>query len=1090
MKYDTTFFSVRTALLVVGLCLIGTMGYAQTLGSLYNSDSQNGKIGIEKGTDLEQALNMLEHRFNVVFLYRTDALEGRKVKKSKFLPNNVQEALDHLLEGQRLESKYLNPKTYGIFQKNEPSPNPESVILEQVSGTVFDANNGETLPGVNVVVQGTTTGSSTDGQGNYQLSVPSLQDTLVFSFVGYETETVPISGRTQIDVSMQPQTVAGEELVVVGYGTVEEQEITGSVSSVDSDEFVTGNVNNVGELIQGKVPGLTIAGDGANPNSSPTIRLRGISTFGENQSPLIVIDGIIGGSLENVDPNDIESIDVLKDASASAIYGTRGASGVIEVTTKKGVSGNLAISYNGDISFVGIESKLDVLTAEEFRNFAEDAGFTINDEGYNTNWYDEITQRGYNTTHSLAVSGGNESTTYRVSGNFRNSRGIQKQTGFQQINGRLNITQSAFDDKLDVTFDMAVTDREEARGSDAAFRYGAIYNPTYPVKAESFEATGGFFETTSFDMYNPVALIETTDNNADINYFNGAGRANYEFEDLVPGLSTSVFYSIETSTVTSNYFAARTSRYAGGATPQNLGQGNAEKAVDNRQSELVEVTANYLNEDLGKIRFESVAGYSYSEEVIDGVSAEGGDFVSDAVKYNNLSFAQDFTKGLGEVSSYQNTSRIIGFFGRINMNWDDTYFVNASLRREASTRFGEEQKWGTFGSVGGSVELTSLFDLPFMNQLKIRTSYGITGQNAPEIGISQRRYGPSGFFFVNGEFVQQFGPISNSNPELKWEETREYNFGVDFELLNSRVDATAEYYIRDTEDLLFNVQVPVPPNLFPRGWRNVGSLKNKGFEANVEVDVLQSQAAQWNTGLNFSTFNSVLEEYVTDQEIFTANAGAPGQNDTDMVRVKEGETIGQIWGPEFAGISSDGEWLFFNNAGEEVTFDQIDRDDEKILGQGLPDFSLGWSNSFSYKNWSLSAFIRGVFGHDMVNTYRLFYEAPSQITTYNIVSTGKDIPNLKSPPKYSSYHVENADFVRLQNLAIGYNIPLGENTQIRSLRLSLTGNNLVTITGYNGVDPDVNFIDPVDGGALAPGIERRNSWFTSRSITFGIDIQF
>lgn len=975
----------------------------------------------------------------------------------------------------------------------------------EVSGTVTDAEDGSSLPGVNIILQGTSTGTSTNSDGFYSLQVPSLQDTLVVSFVGYITQQVPINGRSTVDISLSPDVQQLEDVVVVGYGTQEKRQITGSVSSVKSEDFISGNINNASELIQGKVPGLTISTAGGDPNSNPTIRLRGVTTFSANQEPLVVIDGIIGGSLDNLDPNDIASIDVLKDASASAIYGTRGAAGVIVVTTKQGEyrAGDpgdaFSISYNGYFTAETVENKLDVLSASEFRELSQTTGQSINDLGGNSDYFDEVSQLGTNNVHNLALSGGNEYTRYRISGNFRDRQGIQKGTGFEQINGRLNLTQSALDDKLDITFNLGVTNRQSDFGFGEVFRYAATMNPTAPVTGDGFDNTGGFTEIGAFDIFNPVAIQETASNTGEETIFNGSANITYDFDDLVPGLSGSAFYSLETNSNLNRQFYSKENKWRGGATTSSLGAGEAQRYSNSVRNQLFEATANYVT-SIDELSIESVAGYSYNDFEEEGVSAIGGDFITDAVGTNNLGFAQDFNQGEGTVGSFKNTNKIIGFFGRVNLNWDNTYFVNASIRREGSSRFGENEKWGNFWATGAGVDITSLIDVPYFSQLKIRGSYGVTGQDAPENGLSKLRFAPQGNFFVNGDFVQSFGPVSNANPDLKWEENREWNVGIDFEALDARLSGTLEYYQKNTEDLLFEVQVPVPPNLFPTTWQNVGELENKGFEAALDYAVLQDQNVQWNTGFTFSTFNTKLVEFTTGDELFVSNAGSPGLNSTPLIRIKEGEEIGQIWGPRFAEIGPNGEWLFFDADGNKVTNDQITREDETVLGNGLPDFSLSWTNQVNYKNFDASVFVRGVFGHDMANMYRLFYEPPSSIGTWNVLQSAFDVTELTSAPVFSSYFVEDASFVRLQNATIGYTVPLPNTDQIRNLRLYVSGNNLFTITGYDGIDPDVNYIDPGPsdnggepgggGGALAPGIERRNNWFTTRSFTFGVQLDF
>lgn len=960
----------------------------------------------------------------------------------------------------------------------------------EVSGTVIDEETDEPLTGVNIVVQGTSTGTATDIDGNYSLEVPSLEETLVVTYIGYIRQTIPIDGRTEIDIVLAPDRAELDDIVVVGYGTQEERQITGSISSVSTDEFIQGNVNNPGELIQGKVPGLNISTEGGNPNADPTFRLRGVSSFSNNE-PLIVVDGIIGASLENIDPNDIASIDVLKDASASAIYGTRGGAGVIAITTKKGsTDGTTNVSYSGNISSVGVENKVDVLSASQFRDLGQEVGIEISDYGDNTDWFDAITQNSYSTIHNLSVSGGNQSTTYRVSGNFRDNQGLMKTTGFQQTGGRLNLNHYALDDKLNLTFNLSATNRTEDIGFDSAFRYAVTFNPTAPVKADGFENTGGYREIDAFDMFNPVAILKTASNTLEEKRYDASLKADYDFSDLIPGLGVSAFYSLQNYAGSQIIFHSRENKLTGGATSSSLGRGQAERDLDDHRFEQFDFTANYLSTLFEGVDLEALAGYSYLEQEFEGTEVIGGDFISDGVGPNNLNFAQDFDNGLGTINSFKNNNKLIAGFGRINLNIDNTYFLNGTIRREGSTRFGENNKWGNFWSAGGSVELMNLIDVDFIDRLKLRGSYGVTGQDAPFDGISKLRFAPTGNFFVGGSFVQSFGPVSNSNPDLKWEETKELNIGADFDLLDERLSGSLEYFDKTTEDLILEIAVPVPPNLYPTSFLNVGSISSSGFEAALGYDIFRDQQAYWNSGFTFSTIDLTLEQFESDVPRYLSNVGSPGQNNTQMVRVAEGEPLGQIWGPKFVEIGDDGIWRFEDANGNLVTSDEISREDEQVIGNGVPDFELGWTNRVTYRNWDLNMFVRGVFGHDLVNIQRVFFENPSNISTYNVTKSALDLTNLTSSPAYNSFHVEDASFVRFENLSIGYTVPLTDNSAIRNLRFSLSGRNLFTLTGYDGVDPEVRWEDALDENPLSIGIERRTRWYTARSITFGVNIDF
>lgn len=978
---------------------------------------------------------------------------------------------------------------------------PSAFGQEQVSGTVRDSTDLSPLPGVNILIKGTTQGAASDVNGNFELTVPSLNDTLVFSFIGYQPREVPIAGRSELDVRLADVTYVGEELVVVGYGTQERRQITGSVASLDAADFATGNVNSPSELIQGRVAGLQVTTRSGNPNDNAEIRLRGISSFGANQEPLVVVDGVIGGNLDNVDPNDIETIDVLKDASAAAIYGTRGSAGVILITTREGRGGQgVSVDYNASYTFEGIENKLDVLTADEYKRLGELSGFNAPDLGSETVWFEEVTQTGANMVHSLALSGGNESTIFRVSGNFRERDGIQKHTGFQEIGGRLNFTQWALNNDLQFTVQLAATNKEQNFGFTDAFKFASIMNPTAPVRADDFENTGGYFEQPLFNYFNPVNIIEEGRRIGENKFFSGVLRGEYELSALVPNLSVSAQYSLQTEDQVRRNFYSRQHKMLGGATQASRGPGLAQQFYDDRKNELFETTLQYLADVTPALGIEGIAGYSYNDFVDEGFSASGGDFIADNVGFNNFSFAQDFDQGEASVNSYRSTHRLIGFFGRGNVNYDGTLFLNGSVRREGSSRFGIDQKWGTFWSAGLGVEIANLVEMPVFNSLRLRGSIGRTGQDAPHSGIAQQRFAPQGNFFVNGAFIQSFGPVSNANPNLKWEEKTEINVGLDFEAINSRLVGRIDAYNSVTSDLLFEIGVPVPPNLFPTTWMNVGELETSGLEISADFAALQGGAGgfSWNTGVIASFYSeTMLNKFTTEDVQFLASPGSPGLNNPDLIRIKEGEPIGQLWGPEFSHINESGQWVFFNKDGDEVAYGDLNfPDDEKILGNGLPDFQLGWTNTLNVANFDFNVFVEGVFGHQLANMFSLFYSVPKQITSYNVLESAFDVADLNDDPRWSSKYVENADYVRIQNATLGYTFGTPANSPVNRVRVYVSGNNLYTFTGYSGVNPQVRYEDNnlgqseqgSSGGSLAPGIERRLDWFTARSISVGLNL--
>lgn len=962
-----------------------------------------------------------------------------------------------------------------------------------VSGKVTAAGEGE-LPGVNVLVKGTTTGTVTDLDGNYRVTVPEGYDILVFSSIGYTNQEATIGNQSTIDIVLEEDIQSLSEVVVVGYGTQEKKEITSAVTSVKAEDFNGGLVNNPAQLIQGKVAGLVVARPGANPNEGFNIRLRGLSSVGANTEPLIVVDGVIGGSLNNIDPNDIESIDILKDGSAAAIYGTRGSAGVILVTTKSGKVGKVQVDYNGSFSVESVAKSVPVLSAEQFRNFG---GGT--DLGSSTDWFEETTQDALAQVHNLSLSGGTEQTTYRLSVNYRDAEGVAITTGFDQLNARLNLTQKALNDKLTLTAQLSTTSREADLGFSDAFRYATVYNPTAPVRSndDEYNIYDGYFQQVLFDYYNPVAMLEQNTNEEKKKIYNANFRAEYE---LIPGLRGALFYATQTETILRGIYFDKNSFWIGRDRNGIGGRGSEEKS-----NELFEGTINY-NTAVGQLDVAALAGYSYQDFINEGFFAVGGDYLNDKFTYNNLSAAQDFPNGRGNAQSYKDRNKLIGFFGRINLNYAGTYFLSASIRQEGSTRFGKDEKWGAFPAVSGGFTLTNLVDIPGINNLKLRASWGITGNTPADSYLSIPRVGPIGYFLVNGAFEPSYGPVSNANPSLKWERKSEWDVGFDFSALDDRLTGSFDYYERTTRDLLLEFAVPVPPNLFSTQWVNIGELKNNGVELTLNFLAIQNANFTWETGGNFASFNTELvslsnDDFEFGSEQFIANMGSPGMNGTNLIRVKEGEPVGQIWGPVYEGIDENGKWVLQDLDGD----GDIDKDDETVIGNGLPDFSYGWNNTFKFGNFDLNFFLRGAVGHDLVNSFRAFYEIPSVITSYNILESAQDMKNLTDAAKFSSLYVENASFLKLDNATLGYRINLPEESVFRNLRFYVSGQNLFVITDYSGVDPEVRFSDKPenegdisgaldaiedDGNPLAPGIDRRNTWFRTRTFTVGLNLGF
>jgi TonB-linked SusC/RagA family outer membrane protein len=943
-----------------------------------------------------------------------------------------------------------------------------------ITGKVTDQTNGP-LPGVGVKVKNSSTGTATDNNGNFTLNI-STNGTLVlvFTYIGYETQEATITNQNKIDVVMKTAYKSLNEIVVMGYGTQEKKEITSAVSSVGEKDFNKGNINDAASLLQGKIAGLSISKPGSNPNQSSTIRLRGLSTLGGNASPLVVVDGVIGVSLNSVDPNDIQTIDVLKDASAAAIYGSRGASGVILISTKKGKSGRTQIEYNAYASSEEVSRTVKVMTPDEFRNLKIGTDF-----GNNTNWFDEITNTAYSQVHNLALTGGSEQTSYRAALNYRDISGIALHSGFERLNGRINLTQKALDNRLSISLNLTATTLNAEGGSNDAFKYASIYNPTAPITSTAAEYAqyGGYFQQTLYDYLNPVAMLEQIRNEKQTNLVNINVEAEFKPIDHVKLLAR--FGKQRQTSERSEYF----SKYSyGTGTNKN---GFASKEEDKSNTQLFESTATYDN-SFGALKLTGLIGYSYQEFVNDGFSANGGNFLSDAFTYNNLGASQDFANGIGVATSYKNASKIIGLFGRINLSYNQIYFLSASLRREGSTMFGEGNKWGNFPAVSAGVAIDKLIEIKGVNSLKARASYGVAGNTPNSAYLSMLRLAPIGNFYYNGKWIPSYGPASNPNPNLGWEKKAELDFGVDFSMFNNRFSGSLDYYKRSTTDLIYPLSVPVPPNLVETTQLNIGEISSSGLEASFSYQAIKKDKFSWATGINGTYYinntlvslSNTAEGLVFGGRRVTSVLGNPGLGNTPATVVEEGKELGMIWGLQYDGLTNDGKWKFKDLNGD----GKIDTNDEGIIGNGLPKFQLGFSNTLTYGNFDLNFFIRGTFGHDLVNTYRIFYEGKNVATSYNVVNTKYFNPELNDVQKFSDYYVEKGNYITLDNATFGYNLPI-KTKKLSSARFYISGQNLLMITGYTGVDPEVR-----QSSALAPGVDWRDNWFYTRTLSFGIQL--
>lgn len=971
-----------------------------------------------------------------------------------------------------------------------------------ILGIVKDAETNQPLVGATIIVKGANLGILTDVDGKYTLQVPNDLKKFTVSFKGYTNKTVLISDSDVADVSLK-----ADVLIAIGYGSIKQTESTSSVGSLKSADFNQGNISNPMQLLQGKIPGLVVATpDGGNPNAKAQIRVRGISTFNSLPTPLIVVDGIPNVPLSLVDPNDIESFEVLRDGSAAAIYGVQASSGVIIITTKKGSSKKTTVNYRVQLTSEHLARTPKAMTAAEYKtaNLAQGNSLQSFDRGASTNWYKEVTRTALSQVHNLSLNGGLGKGGYSASLNWRNQEGIVYD-GYKQLNARINLDQRAFNDKLNLNFNFSTTNQDQNFVISEVIDQATKYNPTAPVRFDNPTTAdailyGGYYQNIGgFDQYNPKAIQDQLSNKSTKKLYTLSAKADL---DIIKGLKWTSTYALTKENELNNQYTSRRSFYDIGTVRNGMAtRGAFDKNVNFFNSYL-----NY-NKDLGQSNLNLTAGYEYQHIINQdfGLSASG--FLTDDIGSNNIGTASDFNKA-GKIIGNSNKSgeRIISFFGRAHFNLNDMASVSATVRRDGSSKFAVGKQWGIFPAVSAALYLNKLLKLTAFDQLILRGGYGITG------ALPIERYEALTGYVIGRD--SSINPQRIPNVNLTWEKKGELNIGLDFLTLNNRLSGSLDFFNRKITDLFQRYNVPPGIFEFQSLLVNAGELDTKGFDFNIAYDVLKNKKLKWNTSLVLSHFSSKLVSLTTKDGILpiikkysTANAGSPCFCSTAYSLVEEGATVGNFWTYQFVRADATQGIIIRNAKGAEIKYSQGVDADKIIFGNGLPKAILGWTNTFGYGNFDFTFFLRGALGHKIVNEFRIFYENANSgsLKSYNRVLTKYWDANIKDAT-YSTYHIEKGDFIRFDNFTLGYNLPLRDGGTFNKVRLFLSGNNIATITGYTGINPELRFVDGniEDGSsgssnnpkfysksnAFAPGIERRNNYFTTRSFTLGAHFGF
>lgn len=1062
--------------------------FSLLLASQMTISAQNVSFSTNKVT-LKSAFEKIEKASKYKIAYNSSQLNANRSVTLSKKSDDVFGMLTQLLKENNctyeLEENYIIIKPLQKAQTSGKKVKVRGVIKDET---------GEPIIGATVRVKGQSEGTVSDFDGNFTLDVTD-DNTLQISYIGYQTQEFAVGKQHHFSIVLEEDKKILNEVVVIGYGTQKKGDITSSVGSVKSEDFTAGAINDAGQLIQGKIAGLSVTNPSGNPVGGTEISLRGNTTIlGASTNPLILIDGV-PGDFNTVAPEDIESIDVLKDGSAAAIYGSRGTNGVVLITTKKSKGNNInEVQYSGYLSLSTIAKKPDFCDADDYRQQIKDGlRDAAWDLGDNTNWIDAITRTGLSHVHNISFKGGNAQTNYIFNVNYRNLQGIFKRSDKEEFQGRAEVNHSMFDDKLRFNFQLLGNQTGYTATSDGgsfntySWRQALIHNPTEPIK----NADGSWHENTGiFNYDNPVSRIYECDGEQKISQTRFSSNITLT---PIKELTFNALFSYDKINQEGGYY--ETKKHISNV--RDGMNGYASTGGSSTVTKLVELTAQF-HKNFGDHTIQALAGYSYQESTYSNQYERNYNFPTDLYSWHNIGVGQALKEGLGTEYSYWLDTNLIGFFGRLNYNYKNRYLLMASVRHEAASQLaGTNKPWGTFPSVSLGWRITEekfMKNQKVFDDIKLRAGYGVTGSQPSQSFLGVPLLGYGDYYLYNGQWIRALQPTQNSNDKLKWEEKHEYDIGADFSILNYRLNVSVDWYYRLIKGLLYDYSVPSPPNLYTTTRANVGEMSNNGLEIMVNAIPVQTKDFKWETTITFSTNSNKLKSlsndlYQTSSDYFmTGWIEEPIKTESHIVRI--GHKVGDIYGFKVVDVDESGKWIYLDKNGNRVNYDEFTHsfEDKQILGNGVPKWYLGFNNQFRYKNFDLAINMRGAFGFQIMNGMRMFYENRSRQDWNRLRSAydkvfGKAVLNTLCSEEFNSYYVENGDYWKIDNITLGYSFSK-INKWIKTLRLYASVNNAITITGYKGIDPEVST------SGLAPSYDNRDSYPHTRAFTFGMNVTF
>ncbi len=1029
----------------------------------------------EHGTQLRDVLRKIEQQSPYLFLYNETQLDMKQKINEKITSPDIRKILDRLCGpiGIRYEIMDVQILLMPKIDTGKPKPYPVPV-----TGYITD-EKGSPMEFVSVIDLLSGKGGLTNEEGYFRFFTDKDSCRLQISHLAYKPElrTVGPDNR-HLQIQLIPAVFNLDEVVAIGYGTLARKELTSAVGYVSSERFLSGKVNNPIQGIKGLIAGMSISGSSLSDiNSIPDIQIRGAGSILAGNKPLVVVDGVPGVSLNSLSLAEIASISVLKDGSSAAIYGSNGANGVILITTKSGKSSDkLQANYQTYLAAAHEYNRPRVLSPEAFVAAGRDA-----DLGYHTDWQAALIRScPLEQNHDLSIQNGWKSGAFRISMNYRDGQGLDIVSSRREYALRTHISQNLLSGYLELTVSLAYKKQHLRLGNHTAFQQAMLANPTAPIYTDEEETE--YLYPSGFERDNPVASLKEENRQQENQFMTGSLTARINWSK--PFYSTIMLAENREESEENVYWTSRAKESV-----DNNRKGRADRTSSKYVNRTLDWT-NHYDKAWDQHTVKAMIGYSFQRWDHSGMNAGNADFPTDFFTWNNIGTGSYLTDGKATLSSFKNSSKLISVFARFNYSYRDLLMLSASFRREGSSKFGANHKWGNFPALSGGIRLSELpaFQTEWLDDLKFRVGYGVSGRHNFSPYQSLETYAGAGKVMVDGKWIQVFGPSNNPNPDLRWEKSLHTNIGAEAILFNSRLMLSLNLFKRTTKDLLFVYNAIKPPMIHDNITTNVGTIDSKGLEWEMNWLPMRTKNFQYSASLTGSLLSSTLKSLSNNQFKLgytylydLPTPGLPGP----AIRLEEGKPIGSFFGWRYAGTDSEGNILVWSKDGRKIPTTERTEEDKNFIGNGVPKVQLSFSHTFTWKNFDLRLFFTSWLGYDLLNLKQMYYGLQNVPVTNLLEDAYTRNDAIKGDKIYCDYFLENGNFLKLEELTLGYKIPLPDNKWIQSLRCYFSVNNVFTLTGYTGGDPaNIN----VNG--VEPGIETTSIYPVARTFTLGLSVQF